>query len=281
MAKYAWCTDIHLDHIDRDDALVAFAESLIKTEPPGIFITGDISVAPRLVYHLSVIERVAQRPIYYVLGNHDYYNGEIEPVRKSMRELTNMSQYLKYMPLSPYIAVSQNTALVGHDGWYDAYNGDGAKSRFLMNDWCMIKDFIQNSGGHQYMRMMGNVKDRDLLISQFRRLAHEGVTHVQNGIKAAARFHKNVIVLTHYPPFAESHIFEGRVGDSEAQPWFTSKMMGDMLMDASKAYPGVNFTVLAGHTHGKYDGKPAPNLQVHVGGADYGRPVLAGLIEVL
>lgn len=281
MAKYAWCTDIHLDHIDRDDALVAFAESLVATEPPGVLISGDISNAQRLVYHLSVIERVVQRPVFFVLGNHDYYGGEIEPVRKSMRELTNMSQFLKYLPLNPYVALTPGTALVGHDGWYDALYGDGARSRFMMNDWVMTKDFVPFSGGSQYMRTMGNVKDRDGLIAHARKLAHEGVMHVHNGIKSAARYHKNIVVVTHYPPFQESHIYNGKVGDSDAQPWFTSKMMGDMLLDASKAYPGVSFTVLAGHTHGKYDGQPAPNLRVHVGGADYGRPGLAGLIEVL
>lgn len=281
MSKYAWCTDIHLDHIDSDAQLVAFAQSLVKTEPTGILITGDISNAHRLVYHLSVIERVAQRPTFFILGNHDYYGGDIETIRKSMKELSNMSQFLKYLPLSPYVTLSQNTALVGHDGWYDAMNGDGERSRFMMNDWVMIKDFVPFSGGGQYMHMMHDLKDRPGLIAHSRHLAREGVTHVMKGIKAAARHHKNILVLTHYPPFAESHVYNGNIGDAEAQPWFTSKMMGDMLLDAAKSYPGVNFTVLAGHTHGKYDGKPMPNLQVHVGGAAYGRPDLAGLVEVL
>lgn len=280
MAKYAWCTDIHLDHIDRDDALVAFAQSLVTTEPAGVFITGDISNANRLVYHLSVIERVVQRPVFFVLGNHDYYGGEIEPVRKAMRELSNMSQFLKYLPLSPYVALSPSTALVGHDGWYDAYHGDGARSRFMMNDWVCIKDFVPHSGGASFMRLNGNLRDRDALIAHARKLAHDGVLHVHNGIKSAARYHKHVVVLTHYPPFRESHIYGGKVGDDEAQPWFTSKMMGDMLLDAAKAFPNTRFTVLAGHTHGKYDGSPVPNLEVHVGGADYGRPQLAGLIDV-
>jgi predicted phosphohydrolase len=281
MAKYAWATDIHLDHLHHDAQLVDFAQSLVVTEPQGIFITGDISNAVKVVYHLSALERVVQRPVYFVLGNHDYYNGSIDDVRKAMRELSNMSQFLKYMPLSPYVILTPNTAVVGHDGWYDALNGNASGSRFLMNDWCMTKDFIQNSGGHQYMRSTGNIKDRNALISQVRKLAHDGVMHVHNGIKAAARHYKNIIVLTHYPPFVESHVHEGRVGDAEAQPWFTSKMMGDMLMDASRAFPNINFTVLAGHTHGHYDGKPAPNLQVHVGAADYGHPALAGLIEVI
>ena len=62
-------------------------------------------------------------------------------------------------------------------------------------------------------------------------------------------------------------------------PWFTSKMMGDMLMDASKAFPQHTFTVFCGHTHGKFDGKITDNLSVHVGGAEYNKPGLQGTFE--
>ncbi len=168
MAKYAWATDIHLDHIDDDVRLVDFAKSLIVTEPSGIFITGDISVAPRLVYHLSVIERVCQRPVFFILGNHDFYGGEIEPIRKSMRDLSNLSQFLRYMPLSPYVALTPGTALVGHDGWYDAMYGDANRSKFFMNDWGAIKDFVQHSGGSKYMNTMRDLKDRAGLIAHVR-----------------------------------------------------------------------------------------------------------------
>src|SRR6478736_1682192 len=278
MAKYAWCTDIHLDHID-DPQIVRFAESLIVTEPAGVFITGDISDAKHIVYHLSVIERVVQRPVFFVLGNHDYYGGDFETTRKTMKELTNMSQFLKYLPLLPYVPLTPTTAVVGHDGWYDALNGN-PKSRFMMNDWYAIKEFVPFSGGPGFYRTKGELKARDGMISLARKLAHDATLHVQNGIKAAARTHKNVIVLTHFPPFAEAHMYEGKVGDDEAQPWFTSKMMGDMLRDAAWAYPNVNFRVLAGHTHGQYEGRILPNLHVNVGGADYGKPTLAGLVEV-
>lgn len=280
MSKYAWATDCHLDHVSSNEKLIAFAEKLVATEPPGIFITGDISNAKQLVYHLSAIERVCQRPIFFVLGNHDYYDGEIEPVRKSMRELSNMSRYLKYLPLTQYVTLTPNTALVGHDCWYDAQFGDPLHSRFMMNDWAMTKDFLQHSGGRKFLIENRTVRDRASLISQVQRLARDGVQHIHDGIKAAVRQHKNVIVLSHYPPFQEAHIYQGKVGDADAQPWFTCKMLGTMLLDAAKAYPNVNFTVLAGHTHGQYDGKPVPNLEVHVGEAAYGRPDVSGLIEV-
>lgn len=270
MAQYAWATDTHLDCLgDDNQRLLAFAESLIRDNPTGIFLTGDISNARDVVYKLSVIERVVQRPIYFVLGNHDYYGGEIDKVRQVMKELSNMSPFLKYMPTMPYYALSTSSAVVGHDGWYDAYNGDWKNSKFVMNDWYMIHDFmpVANAPGS--------------IVALSRRLAHDAVKHVHDGIKQAVRYYKNIVILTHYPPFAESHIYNGSVGDDHAQPWFTSRMMGDMLLDAAKAFPTHSFFVLAGHTHGAYSGRHAPNLEVHVGGAEYNKPQLQRLIEVM
>ena len=274
MARFAWATDIHLDHLGDDkQRIIQFGESLIKDGPTGIFLTGDISVARLLAYHLGALEQICKRPIYFILGNHDYYGARVADVRGLMKNLTNASPFLKYMPTVPYLALtgpgmSGQTAVIGHDGWYDAYYGDYNTSSFQMLDWRAIHDFIEVNGA------------KSTIVAKAREYALEGVTYVQNSIKQAVRYHKNLIILTHYPPFAQAHIHEGHQGDGNAAPWFTSKMMGDMLLSAAKAYPAVNFTVLAGHTHGKYEGKIAPNLRVLVGGADYGHPALAGLIDV-
>lgn len=280
MAKYAWCSDIHLDHLHGDEDVAKFSQVLVNTGATGVFITGDISSKRGIEYHLKYMEAILERPMYYVLGNHDYYFGDIAAVRKSMSDITKNSQYLRYLPTTSYVPLSQTTALIGHDGWYDALYADPLKSTFMMSDWYLIKEFVEHSGGAQFMQMQGKVKDMSALADQTRRLAHEGVTHVMNGIKSAVRYHKNIIVMTHFPPFKESHMYKGTVGDDNAMPWFTSKMMGDMLLDASRTYQDVNFTVLAGHTHGQYEGQIANNLHVKVAGADYGYPGVAGMIEV-
>jgi len=280
MANYAWCTDIHLDHLRNEDEIVKFAETLIEKDPTGIFITGDISEAYDIVYHLSILERVTQRPIYFVLGNHDYYQGDIASVRKSMNEMMNMSSFLVYMSQRPYVVLSPKTALVGHDCWYDAQHGTPIPSRFLMSDWFLIKDFVKFSGGKSFIYMNRDVADAKGLIQHARSLAQEGVNHIASGIKAAAVRHENIVILTHYPPFKESHIFEEKLGDEISQPWFTNKLLGDTLLSAAKTYPNVNFTVLAGHTHGEYEGNPLPNLTVQVGAAEYGKPKLSKLIEI-
>jgi predicted phosphohydrolase len=269
MAKYAWATDIHLDFLNDDQTkLLAFAEGLKVQNPDGIFLTGDLSVAKKLIYHLSVIEKVVQRPIYFILGNHDYYGADTEQVRKAMRELTNASGFLRYLPTMEYYTLTPSTAVVGHDGWYDGLYGDAQNSTFGMLDWTSIGNFVQIRG------------NKASILVEARRLAHESVLHVHNGIKKAVRYHKNVVVLTHYPPFQQCHMHNGKPGEKNATPWFTSKMMGDMLMDASRAFPNVKFTILCGHTHGKWDGQISGNLEVHVGGADYYNPQLQGHVEV-
>jgi len=269
MARYAWATDIHLDFLaNRPEQLIQFAESLVKGDPTGVLLTGDISTAKGLILHLSAIEKIVQRPVYFVLGNHDYYGSSIEQVRKQMKELTNVSPFLRYMPLMPYYALTPSTAVIGHDAWYDANCGDWKRSTFGMVDWTAIHEFKQVN------------KDKAKIVELARQLAVEGVNHVQEGIKKAVRYHKNIVILTHYPPFAETHIHEGRVGDDRAQPWFTNKMMGDMLLQAAAAFPNHTFTLLAGHTHGKFTGKIKENLIVNVGAAEYYNPQLQGLIEV-
>jgi predicted MPP superfamily phosphohydrolase len=269
MARFVWTSDIHLDFLD-EQRIIAFANKLIESNPDGILISGDISTADKVTYHLSILERVVQRPIYFVLGNHDYYNGGIEDVRKNMKDLSNMSQHLRYMPITPYTALTQTTAVLGHDGWYDGINGDWKRSNFGMSDWVRIRDFAAVSA-------RGYAKEQVVELAQ--RLSREAVVHMQNSIKQAVRYHKHIVVLSHVPPFKESHIFQGKQGDSNAQPWFTSKFFGDMMLDASKTFPNVQFTVLAGHTHGRYVGQVRPNLMVRVAGAEYGLPEVQEVID--
>lgn len=278
MTRYAWASDTHLDFLDSDEQrIVSFAERLVKDDPDGILLTGDISTGNRLIYHLSVLEHVVQRPILFVLGNHDYWDHTIENMRKQMKELSNMSSFIRYLPTSPYVALTPNTALMGHDGWYDAVNGNWKNSTMRMVDWIKIGEFAAHGRNMQY----GLPPDMPKIVEVSRKLATEGVAHLRTSIKAAVRYHKNIVILTHFPPFAESHMHEGKRGDDSAQPWFTSGLMGAMLLDAAQSFPEVNFTVLTGHTHGKFDGHIKKNLYVRVAGADYGSPALAGLIDIV
>lgn len=276
--RIAWCTDVHLDHLKSEKEFHDFTSELIKSNPSRIIITGDISTAKNIVYHMSAIEKATQRPIYFVLGNHDFFEGSIIGVRKQMRELVNVSSYLKYMsdPDLPYVGLTETTALVGHDGWYDLQHGHNMTLRFLMNDWRLISEYA----GTMIMMRNSQKIDRDKIVDISRKLAHEGASHVQNGIKHASKHFKNIIVMTHVPPFAESSRHLGRPSDPEAAGVFTSKIMGDVLLSAAQTYPHINFTVLAGHTHDPFNDLITPNLRCIVGAAEYEHPRVE-LLEII
>ena len=77
--RAAWTTDIHLNFLKEKRRKVFFRE-ISAQNPDMVFITGDIAEAPTLSFHLQEMAECIQKPLYFVLGNHDYYYGSIEDV---------------------------------------------------------------------------------------------------------------------------------------------------------------------------------------------------------
>lgn len=273
-----WATDIHLDFIarpERADAsgrnLDLFCSLIKESNPEGLILTGDISLSSMLEDHLVALETRLNIPIYFVLGNHDFWFGGFEETRKIATRVSTSSSFLKYMSYIPYLSISPTTIVVGHDGWYDALYGI-LNSDVMMNDWSHISDFsgVVTQEGPQ------TKVDMNAVLSISRAQAHTAATRLMNSIKNGIRQQKpnQVVVLTHVPPFVELQK-NLRAGISSV-PWYTSKMMGDMLLSAAQAYPNVNFEVFCGHTHTRTDVQVAKNMFCHVGGAEYGNPGIQG-----
>lgn len=276
--KLAWYTDIHLDCVGNvQNKLFNLCELMDSVE--SVLITGDISIASQLIPHLSMIENAFQRPIYFVLGNHDYYGSDISSTRRSVVNACNSSSYLKYMISTPYMQLSPGVMLIGHDAWYDAFNGNPNNNQFMMNDWIRIADF--NSA--LKASSAGTSLNKNAVIEIARRLAHQATVHVVNGIKSAVKQSSHIIIMTHVPPFKESYNSSEKhkgLSSQDVIPWYTSRMMGDAIFAAAKAYPNVKFTVLSGHLHSHYEQELLNNLTVRVGKSVYGSPQLAGFIEI-
>ena len=86
MKRLAWMTDIHLNFL-QPPAIEAFLTSLSNTEADAFLIGGDIGEAPDVALYLNALGNRLQRPIYSVLGNHDFYRGSIAGVRETVRKL--------------------------------------------------------------------------------------------------------------------------------------------------------------------------------------------------
>lgn len=271
MKRLAWCTDIHLDSCKNPDASAIKLMEVVKSKGvEGLILTGDISNSQNLVYHLSVMERVLQKPLLYVVGNHDFWGSRIELVQKQMNDVSGMAPYLRWLPSTSYVPLTDSTCIVGHDGWYDCMEGDPFNTPFQMNDWTNIHDF----------REAGGPANRGAIVALCRKLSHAATTSVQTAIRGAVRYHSVIVVATHVPPFSVVvRSPDGKV-DPSGLPWYTSTLMGSMLRQAAAAFPKTQFIVLSGHTHSKCSAKIADNMVCHVAAADYGRPAIADVLDL-
>ena len=261
--RYAWLTDIHLEFL-RDHEAIRFVEEIADQKLDGLFLTGDISIATKLEFHLQLFAERCQTPVYFVLGNHDYYGGAIETVRE-MAAVCNRSNLLHWLPATGVVELSKDACLVGHGGWADGRLGDYAGSRILLNDYLKIKNFVQ-AGSLGRLALLNSLGDQ--AAEYFKAILPESLAK-----------YKQVIVLTHIPPFKEACWHKGAMGADDWLPHFSCKAVGDVLEKFMVEHPERQMTVLCGHTHSSGQVEVLPNLLVKTGGAEYGLPMIQEIME--
>jgi Icc protein len=265
--KLTWVTDVHLNFLDTED-VEAFFRTLADTLSDAILLSGDIGEAHDVAQFLNALDTVVQRPIYFVLGNHDFYRGSIAGVRAKVEALCSACPNLHWLPKAGVVPLTADTCLVGHDGWGDGRYGDYWNSSVILNDWGLIAEF----GGFD--------EDPGERLARLQALGDEAAAHFRAVLPDALDQFRHVIVVTHVPPFREACWHEGRISDDNWLPHFTCKAVGDVLSEAMRAHPDRQMTVLCGHTHGAGEAEILPNLQASTGGAVYGEPEVQRVFEV-
>lgn len=263
--RAAWVTDIHLNFLDSRQVQV-FCATLRAENPDIVLIGGDIAEADTVEWYLKTMADQLQRPIYFVLGNHDFYQGSIPMVRAAMAGLCRADGRLTYLSQAGCVTLTQTTGLVGHDGWGDGRWGDYAGSTVRLND-------------HRLIRELSGL-DRDELLTRLKRLGDEAADYLKAVLPQALDGYERVILLTHVPPFVEACWYQGKTSDDNWAPFFTCKAVGDLLLDEMSKRPDRQLTVLCGHSHGAGRAHLLPNLDVLTGRAEYGAPEVQCLFDI-
>jgi predicted phosphohydrolase len=263
--RAVWLTDIHLDFLS-ESACAAFFESIASQKPDAVFVTGDISVAPSLLAHLRSMADAVQIPIYFVLGNHDFYHGSLATVRAAVSECSRSHSLLRYLPEVGVVPLTKSTGLVGQDGWGDGRYGDYARSSVRLNDHVLIQELTGLTHSE--------------LQEQLKHLGDEAAGYLRETLPKALDRFRRVIVLTHVPPFKESCWYQGRAGNDEWLPFFTCQAVGDVLRELMGKRPEQQLDVYCGHTHNPGTVHILPNLRVFTGEADYGAPRVNKVIDI-
>jgi predicted MPP superfamily phosphohydrolase len=262
--RAVWVNDIHLDFLTRDK-IDRFLVSIVRESPGVVLVGGDISTAPLIEEHLRRMEKILDIPVCFVLGNHDFYHGSIRRVRETVHDLCDASKNLNWLNIKGVYRLTEETVLVGHDGWGDARLGDYLNSPVELSDFFLI-DELRN-------------RSRDELVEILRRLGDEAADHFRDVLPDAFELGRHVVVLTHVPPFRESTWYDGEISNDQWLPFFCCKAAGDVLLEQAEKHPDRTLAVLCGHTHGEGEVQIVPNLKVVTGGAQYGHPRIQGVIE--
>jgi Icc protein len=266
MMKLAWLTDLHLEFVRDERTLATLAASVRATEPAAVLVGGDTGTAITMERHLRWLAGELKVPVFFVMGNHDYYHGSIEGSRKIAARLSRDVPHLHWLDESGVVPLTGKSALIGHGGWADGRLGNGPKSPVMLNDYVLIEDF-QRLGPEERFRMMA-------------RLGDEAAAHFQKWLPAALDAYQQVILLTHVPPFRAACWHEGRISDDDWLPHFASRAPGEVLREIMATQPDKHLTVLCGHTHSSGICRVLPNLTVKTGMAHYGSPQLQEVLVV-
>lgn len=268
--KIAWLTDIHLNFLDAD-VRNQFYQSIEQSECDAVLITGDIAEATSVCNILNEFSEYTNKNIYFVLGNHDYYDGGVTSVREKIVALCSQNSKLVWLGKPEIIQLNKNTLLLGHDGWADARYGDFDHSTVSLNDSRLIAELFQAFS-----------LNKSSLKNEMQKLADTDVKTLEQTLADAIEQKiRKIIIATHIPPFPECCLHKGKQSDENWLPYFASKTMGDMILDFAKRNPEINFLVLCGHTHSYAVFKPFKNLEVKSGAATYYQPEMQEIINLI
>ncbi|MCP9496856.1 MAG: metallophosphoesterase [Pyrinomonadaceae bacterium MAG19_C2-C3] len=263
--RLAWATDIHLDFVSFN-RVAEFCHAVSQAACGALVITGDIGESDSVVGYLETLAARINIPIYFVLGNHDFYGGRIAEVRTQISALADAHAGLHYLPDAGIVPLNDAVALIGCDGWGDAQLGRGFHSRVVLQDHYLIRDLAA-------LPVMGR-------FARLRALGEAEAERVRELLPKSLDENQQVIFATHVPPFREACWHQGKISDDDWLPHFTCKAVGDALLEVMRKYPTRKLTVLCGHTHGAGVTHVLPNLVVYTGGARYGMPALQNTIKI-
>lgn len=250
--KYLWLTDTHVTILNRHKLL----NVILDQKPAAVFLTGDISnSSSSTISTLEFLGRRIGRPLYFVLGNHDLHFSDRNSTFNEVRSLCKTYKNLTWMTDNQTIQLSEQSCLIGHEGFYDARVGNPDYIKFTL-DWLFIKD----------TRDLPSMKER---IEMLRSWSEESITYISKKLEESLSNYKSVYLLTHFPPFTEASRCYSIIGDQFWHPYNTNYGLGQALEKIMEKYKKRNLTVLCGHVHQPVQIHAARNIECRVGRGSY------------
>jgi predicted phosphohydrolase len=254
--KLAWASDVHFEFVEEED-LARWCARVKEAGAQALLLGGDIAVATTVADLVADVARQVDCPVYFVLGNHDYYRGSVPVVRDAAAALAPPAHWL---PACGPQTLASDLGLVGQGGWGDTRVGDFMNSPVMLNDYLLIEELAAAQNEKEPLRQL------------LRDYGSQAAEDLRPHLWAAAERFPRVLVLTHVPPWRAACWHEGNTSNDDWAPGFVCGAVGETISAAALAHPHVEWTVFCGHTHSPGTAHLAPNLTAHTLGAEYGQP---------
>lgn len=266
--------DLHYDFINNLNnikVLNGLGKPHKSQQIDGIILIGDIANYFDLKITLNIIADSCKVPIYFVLGNHDYYGSGIKETKQLAVEISKKTKGRKkiiYLSDDMIYPLTNSSCLIGQDLFYDTLAGNYFGSSVQLSDFFCIKDL--------------KVRDKRLMYQLIiQPLLSEELAQLNKKILfAIKRNYTSILIVTHFPIFIENCTYKGKISDDDWLPYFCCKSAGRLISEYAKLHPKVNFIVMSGHTHEFTHKKILPNLLSRTLYAKYGEPNLDYVIRV-
>jgi len=159
------------------------------------------------------------------------------------------------------VLLSEDTYLVGMDGWADAQYGDTVRTTVWLNDF----EYIEDLKGYS---PLGSRKE---LHTKLKGLGLHEAQRLRKYLEMVPESAKRVVVATHVPPYETAACHRGKISEPDFLPYFSCKATGKTIDKFSVSRPETKIDVFCGHTHG-HSVYEKGNITVYTGKAQYGYP---------
>lgn len=245
--RLLWFTDTHLNYWPGSKHKLI--GHIRRESPSGVIISGDISSGTNLRSDLTFLAQNVLCPIYIVCGNHDAWFISFDEMRHIVRSVTNEFPQVIWLSDRDQIRMSEDTCLIGADGWYDVAVGN-PNVTVLTGDWMAIDD----------LRTWPFAE----CINLFRAMAESSVRQLEEKLTDALDQFRTVYLITHVPPWSTDQD-KASMFKHYFLPYNANIGLGQMLESLMAKYIRNNLIVLSGHTHSHSNIKIGSNIECRVG----------------
>jgi predicted phosphohydrolase len=161
---------------------------------PILILAGDIGrpdVPSLQTFLLAQCQRFEH--IFYVAGNHCFYEGEYENRLQQLQELDNLDPHIHFLQNKSYL-LPDSVRILGTTLWSHVPPQTASEIGRCLNDYCCISTMVENKVGNS------EIKTRPITVDDTNKWHSQQHAWLLQEIQKARENREHVVVITHHAP---------------------------------------------------------------------------------